>query len=415
MSLLSKRLSYWASWLSGTTSVVLALATYSYTTSTGLAGTSDSFHYMHAAATWLAKGQVLMSDGSPFQLWTPLFPLVLAALGGNGPIHWLNAVALVGVLASWSIVGHWLLPRRQALVLPLLLGVSTPALVVSKFVWSEPLFNLLWAAYFLALLNWLRRGSWSLSLLATALGWLLPMQRLAGVFLLAGVGVGLLWADAAQTGRPSRWARLLHLAGAASGVVCWQLIHTLDIGTASKLLQPMPILADYGFVLGRWLLPLPAASLHALPPLLWASVLVLFLVGIWPRSGPKCVEISPRVSLIQVGNRMLYSSLLLSLLLLIYGALHDRNGADVFDAERYLSPLYPPVMLLILQRWSGVSSRITRYGLAMLLVWLLYLGLRLAHNAYQLRQLPPMQQELLAVNYPAKPAIFDKQSLNPVT
>ncbi|MEJ7660876.1 MAG: hypothetical protein WKG07_15275 [Hymenobacter sp.] len=80
--------------------------------------------------------------------------------GGPGPLRWLNGLALLGALAAWSSVGFRLLPGRRALALPLLLGLGAPALVVSKFVWSEPLFNLLWAGYFLALLSWLRRASW---------------------------------------------------------------------------------------------------------------------------------------------------------------------------------------------------------------------------------------------------------------
>jgi hypothetical protein len=61
--------------------------------------------------------------------------------------------------------------------------------MVSKFIWSEPLFNLLWGCYFLVLLAWLRRGGWALGLGATVLLCLLPLQRIAGVFLVFALGL----------------------------------------------------------------------------------------------------------------------------------------------------------------------------------------------------------------------------------
>jgi len=372
---------------------VLALAGYLYATGTGLAGTSDSYHYLYAAHTLRQKGQLLMPDGSPFRAWPPLFPLVLAGLGGPGPVRWLNGLALLGALAAWSAVGYWLLPGRRARVLPLLLALGAPALVVSKFVWSEPLFNLLWAGYFLSLLSWLRRGGWGRGLLATALGCLLPLQRLAGLFLLAGVGAGLAWPGAAGVGRPGRRARLGHLAGTVSGLVIWQLIDRPDfsLGDSPLLGNPLPILADYGFVLGRWLVPLPAASLPALPAIGWVGLLGMLLVLLWPRPlGQSGLAATPSPYGLLSG-RMLFGSLLLSLLFLVYSAVRGRIGADVYEAERYLTPLYPPVVLLVLLRWPAAGGWATRLGPALLVAWVLYQGLRLAHNADQLRQLPSVE------------------------
>ena len=374
-------------------SAALALAGYLYATGTGLAGTFDSYHYLYAAHTLRQKGQLLMPGGGPFQAWPPLFPLVLAALGGPGPVRWLNGLALLGTLAAWSAVGYRLLPGRRALALPLLLALGAPALVVSKFVWSEPLFNLLWAGYFLVLLTWLRRGGRWWGLLATALGGLLPVQRLAGLFLLAGVGAGLLGPGAAGVGRPGRRARLAHLAGTLSGFVLWKLIARPDLvlGSSSTLRNPLPVLADYGFVLGRWLVPLPAASLPALLAAGWVGLLAGLLVLLWPRpAGLGALVAWPRPYVL-LGGRLLFGSLLCTLLALAYSAMRGRSGVDVYEAERYLTPLYPPVMLLVLMRWPSAGTWARRLGPALLVGLVLYQGLRLAHNADQLRRLPPIE------------------------
>jgi hypothetical protein len=84
---------------------------------------------------------------------------------------------------------------------------------------------------FLALLRWLRRGGWSLCLIATAVGCLLPLQRIAGVFLLVGVGVGLGWPGTRHLARPRRWAQVAHLVGVGSGIVAWQMYQSVLGGT----------------------------------------------------------------------------------------------------------------------------------------------------------------------------------------
>ena len=381
-----------ASWLLLAAGLALALAAYLYATSTGLAGTSDSYYYLYAAATLQRKGQLLMPDGSPFRAWPPLFPLVLAALGGPGLVRWLNGVALLGAVAAWSAVGYQLLPRGRALLLPLLLGLGAPALVVGKFVWSEPLFNLLWASYFAALLGWLRRGGWALGLLATALGCLLPLQRLAGIFLLLGVGAGLPWRTARQLAHPSPWALLAHLAGTSVGILAWQLLkHPFSFTEIAKFLQPLPILASYAFVLWRWLLPLPLTGLTALPPAVWAGLLALLLGVLWPPATSHSSGPAATGSIGLSGSRMLFYSLLVSLALLVYSAMRNRIGADVYEAERYFSPLYPIVLVLALRRYpAAVGAGTTRIAMALLLAWVFYQGLRLAHNAQQLRHLPSL-------------------------
>ncbi|TDN37629.1 hypothetical protein A8B98_03660 [Hymenobacter sp. UV11] len=374
----------------------MALGSYLYTTSMGLAGTSDSYHYLYAAHTLRQTGHLLMPDGSPYQAWPPLFPVVLALLGGAGLVHWLNGLALLGAVAAWSAVGYQLLPGRRALALSLLLALGSPALVVSKFIWSEPLFNLLWACYFLALLSWMRRGGRVLGLLATGLGFLLPLQRIAGVFLLAGIGVGLAWPGAAKVGRPGGWARLGHLVGTGSGLLLWQvsswpklsLSNSIQLGDDPHAI--LPILADYGFVLWRWLVPLPAASLLALPAAVWVCLLV-GVAALWPwaaivRTPTRTVP----AGLPLLCQRMLFMGLVLSLVLLTGSAARGRIGADVHEAERYLTPLYPTVLLLVLLNWPATKSKLIRLGPVLVVAWVLYQGVRAGHNAYRLHRLPPM-------------------------
>jgi hypothetical protein len=379
----------------------LALALYAYASSQGLAGTSDSFHYLYAAQSLRQTGQLLMPNGSAYQFWPPLYAVILSVLNSVQYLRWLHGLALLGGLAAWSATGYSLLPVKRAWALPWLLALSSPALVTSKFVWSEPLFNLLWAGYFLALLSWLRRGSWGLWLLATGLGCLLPLQRIAGVFLLAGVAIGLLWPATRRLVKPGRGAQLAHLFGAASGLLLWQW-HRWPASALGGIVRPAShavsvpqVMAEYSFVVLRWLLPVWSAWL---PNLGWIVLLAVVLWLLRPRLA-KPIEAA---SWPMLATRMLFASLMCTLFLLTLSAWRERIGHDQYEAERYLSALYPPVLLLVLLAWPTSARWAARLGPVMLVAWLLYQGVRVGHNAHRLHQL------LGDTDYPAFPYISAK-------
>lgn len=379
--------------LAATAAALLAL--YLYVTSTGLAGTADSESYLYAARSLRQVGRLLLPDGRPFAIWPPLFPVLLRLVGAPGPVRWLNGGSLLGALVGWSLVGRQLLPAGRARVLPLLLALSTPALAASKFIWSESVFGLLWAAYFLALLAWLRVGGWGRGFLATALGCLLPLQRVAGVFLL--LGLGLLLPGSRRLARPSRVARLAHLLGSVGGLIAWQL-HLgrqaepgqLELADAGQLLgRLLHSMADYGFLLGHWLLPLPTASRLAGPAIGWALLLIAVLLGLAASARFKSPS-AAGFSVVPLASRLLFLSLAVSIILLIISTVLQRVMLGLDEAERYLTPLFPPATLLMLLGWPRVGY-LARLGRGLLVGTLLYQAVRLGYNAPQLYQLPPAQ------------------------
>jgi len=387
--------------LAATAAALLAL--YWWVSGPGLAGTADSGNYLHAARSLRQVGRLLMPDGRPFAAWPPLFPVLLRLVGAPaslGLVRGLQAAGLVGALVGWSLVGRQLLSAGRARALPLLLALNAPALAASKFIWSETVFGLLWAAYFLSLLAWLRAGGWAWGLWATALGCLLPLQRVAGFFLLLGVGLGLAWPGSRRLVRPGRPAQLAHWLGSAAGLLAWQayqgrqaLLGQLDAMTATQLLaRLLHSLADYGFVLGHWLLPLPPASRLALPPLAWALLGLAGLLGLaaGARARPVEVAVAGRADgPAQVAGRLLFGSLVVSLSLLLLSTMRGRAGLGLDEAERYFTPLFPPAALLLLLAWPR-AGQLARLGRGLLLGSLLYQALRLGHNARYLHQLPPV-------------------------
>jgi hypothetical protein len=378
----------WFGWSVGLAALV-QLVLFAYATSPGLAGTSDSTYYLYAARSLWEVGCMLHPDGTPYRYWPPLYPVLVAAAGSMGGLRLLHGAGLLGSVLGWSWVGRKWLPTCYAWVFPWALALSTPALVVSKFVWGETLFMLLFAAYIAALYQWLRteRNVWLLA--ATLVGGLLPLQRTIGFFLLVGVGVGLLLA-ALKTPR-LRLRIIVHLGLSALGGLLWHYyalllaapsVYQINRGRA----QFFSSLADYGFVLLRWLLPVRASWYEAGAPVGWSVGLVLLVAAAWPqrRTAAKGSQLEEAFF-----PRLLWASLVSFLLLILIATTFTRSAAGLYDAERYASVVFGPLLLLLLGRLPEPRRRVGRgLLLAGLGIWLAYSACRAFTNARNLRQLP---------------------------
>ena len=378
---------------------VVQLALFAYATAPGLSGTSDSRQYLHAVDTLRSLGRMLHLDGTPYRYWPPLYPLLVSACGSLGVLRVLHGACLLGALLLWSWLGQRVLLPRCAALLPWLLAFSTPWLVVSKFVWGETVFILLFAGYCAALFQWLNTARLGWLLAMTVLGMLLPLQRTIGLFLLTGVGAGMLvWAI---TGRRRLPAVLLHLALSVAGGLAWNYYALLL--AASSVYAPnrgwvqfMVSTADYGYVLTRWLLPLLAGWRAAAPWWSWAVALVVVLAALWPyyrfKRQNTPISTTPQTEL-QVAQpvfaRLLWAALLGFVVLIVLASIYSRSASGPHDSERYASVLFAPVLVLVLRRLQDLPKQRAPW-LRTLLVGLLlsYNALRAGSNAWALRQVP---------------------------
>lgn len=393
----------WSRWFGGWVALAVLgqLALFATATGVGLAGTSDSTFYLHAAGTLRTAGRLLHPDGSPYRYWPPLYPVLLALTGGLGALRVLHGLGLAVSLGIWSWLGGQVLPRPAALVLPWALALSTPWLVVSKFVWAETVFLALWAGYAGALFQglWAKPGPWWG--LATGLGFLLPLQRTAGIFLLVGLGVGLLL-ERSKRPPAQRWPLLGHLGLSLLGGAVWHF-YALVVATPSvfRLNRGWPQFfssaADYGFVLGRWLLPVRAAWRPG-APLGWALALVGILAWLWPRlphpAPGEAAGADAAGATIGPGPflRAVWAGSACFILLLLVSTTFTKSASGLHDAERYASVLVGPVLLLALHRGSGlfgIGNRAFGWPRWLLLglvgLWLAYTASRAVSNVVALR------------------------------
>ena len=371
---------------------LVLLGLFWYMTGPGFGGTGDSVNYLWAAKTWRESGRLLAPDGQPYRYWGPLYPVLLAGFYSPAAVRVLHGGALLVQLALWALLGRWLLPAGRTGVLPWLLALSAAVLVPAGFIWSETVFGALAAAYVVAVLGWVRNGGRGWLGLATAAGFLLPLQRTSGFFLLAGVGAGLL-----LTGlwRGRGWALLLHWAGCAAGGLAWNYYAEVLAGPPTyQLHQPwnaVGSLADYGFVLARWVVPLAASWRNAAPGL-WAAALPVLLFGLFPKAGMAPAAASLQAPAQWPGQplRLLWWTVLISIIALLFATYADRAAPGPHDAERYCAVLVGPVLLLALARWPAAGRWGRRLGSVLLGAWLAYSAVRAGHNAQQQRQRPPL-------------------------
>ncbi|MDB5269882.1 MAG: hypothetical protein JWP58_2922 [Hymenobacter sp.] len=401
---------------------LLQLALFAYATAPGLAGTGDSRYYLHAARTLRETGHLLNPDGTPYRYWPPLFPLLLSACNSLAGVRVLHGACLLGSLLLWSWLGRQLLPARRIMVLPALMALGTPWLLVSKFVWAESVFLLLFAAYAVALWQWQRTVRWQWWGVLTAVGVLLPLQRTLGLFLLAGVGAGLLVSGGHRLWARGRGVLFLHLLISGTSGVLWQWYALLVAGPSryhpsrgwGQLLSSA---ADYGFVLARWLLPLPVSGRVLLPAFAWAAGLLVLGGLLWPRRSAAKAETTatyaaaaiseaapmaaslhsalafPRSraiadSQIQLMLKTLWSASVALVVLVAGLTVFAQSAAGIHDAERYASVLFAPVVLLVLAAWPAQAPR--WLGAGLVAVWLLGAAVRVGHVAQDLRRVPPL-------------------------
>ena len=394
--------------------VLVQLALFAYVAAPGLAGTGDSRYYLHAAHTLHETGQLANPDGTPYRFWPPLYPVLLAVTGSLAGVRLLHGAALLGSLLLWGWLGRQLLSARRALLLPLLLALGTPGLLVGKFVWAECVFLLLAAAYVAMLLQWLRSARAEWAAMATVAGLLLPLQRTLGLFLLAGVGGALLlgsWRNLAVRGR---WLLLLHLLLSGLGGVLWQAYVLLVVAAPSRYHPPrgwgqlLSSVADYGFVLGRWLLPLPASARAGVPEWGWAAGLLGLFGARWPprrpwrQTGALAPPVTPDAEAAntafpathglsfstQLLREALWAAAVVLVALVAVLTVFAQSAAGVHDAERYASVLFGPMVILVLAAWPARAPRWLNSGL--LGLWLLALAFRVGHVAQDLRRVPPL-------------------------
>ena len=308
--------------------VLLSLALQWYSHAGGLLYTPDSCSYMAATKTF---------DG--YLHWPPLFPVVLFVFGSVWYWMQLLITGAIGILVINQTKKMIADPVLQLLCLiSIMLGVHL--LMIGVFLWSELLFVLILLCFVKALEE-------DRFVLAIILGFLLCLQRHAGLFFVIGAAVWM-W-DLRRS--------LLLLFISSSGFVAWNIY--ASVIDDNQYLHSIPQnLSVMSASMMRSLLPIPGIFL-----LIVVGVMIYFL-----RSDKKTRLMSILV--------LTYFFGMICLVLFL-----------VDDIERFMAVVIPFFMILVFRTLEMVAARQTSVARKMLIVlvicWLMYPLSRTVKNAVQ--------------------------------
>ena len=304
----------------------------------------DSVNYLAVARNLLAGEGFVNFDGTPYTVWPPLYPLLLAASGLLGGADPLRVAGLLGALCfglTVFVVGLYLGPRLESPLLrvwtPVVLALSLPLADLSRHALAGPVFVLFLTLALVATDSYLAAPRPSRLLgaaLWTALAW---QTRYIGAAVPLVAGLWLLF----HRGLPFRTR--LGRAALFSGVVgipmgLWVLRNTLLVGRLTG--HPPPLEWDAARTLrelldgfGGWV---AFDLLSPLLPLALGAAILLpvgagFLAGgaaPSPAGGRRAAALCGSFALGYLGLLVLSTSM-----------------NEIWINDRYLAPVFVPLLM----------------------------------------------------------------------
>jgi len=188
---------------------------------------SDSAQYLSASESAARAAGWIAIDGTPFTLWPPLFPSLLAALKVLGiasvdAARWLGALSAFAVVFGCALAARRLTRRVFAPPLcALALASSAPLIANCSMVLSEPVFLALSVASCLAWLSYTESRSRARFVTLCALSAAALLQRYLAVTLVASIALAL-WIEPTSESLLRRLRRSASYAAlVAAPLVLW--------------------------------------------------------------------------------------------------------------------------------------------------------------------------------------------------
>ncbi len=330
----------------------------------GLLLTHDSRQYLAAATSFRECFQWLGTDGQPITYWPPLFPVLLSVfrnpVSAVGLFHYALMLTLglqLWHLCKWCLNNQWLV---TAFFIFIFLGVHL--VLISVFLWSELLFVVLALAFITFLFQYTRPYHlWY----AAGFGFLMCLQRHAGVFVVAGA---VTWFFFRQPSWPQALRCLLFFVVATAGTWLWNIYVSFFVATDFRFYQH-----EFGQHMLHNLQFMLHALFRAFAPLPYTLTwMVLAFAG----------------GLLFFARQKQKHTLIQLLLLIITAYMAGmvlQFKLDVYDGDRYVAVILPLVGLVffyLADQWFETAHRRGRLLLVIILAMVLsYNGFRTMKNA----------------------------------
>jgi hypothetical protein len=320
--------------------------------------TSDSLQYLSAAKSFSENGKLLCTDGSYYSYWPPLFPILLS--WGN-PIIILSSLNVISKLIIAAIMLYLAFSFFQTTFYRIIFLtaslLSVQFIMISVFVWTELFFMCLLFGNIFFALN-LNRKNYFYWLLLT--GFLMCLQRNAGLFCVSGVCIWLLL-DKENTLSKNFLKTSLFFFVSTSGLWAWNIYNTFFIPSNFNFYQHS-FFKDWTYNLGlisqtfvSLFLPLKYITLSVIA---FCSTLIIVLYTLRNSIDRKLLLLVTTLAMYIAGYSVMVK-------------------LDAYEMDRYFSVVTPIIFLLVLlgveksqlrlrNRWLRIALTIT------VICWLAY-------------------------------------------
>lgn len=367
MSTLSqKQLNIWVY-----TTILIGIFFQIYAVSCGVNLTYDSHNYITATNSLRSGIALYNADGTLYVQHPPLFPSILTLLSflhHNHQLMWtiFNILNLAFCLYVIYKLSRKIIHHPVVLLLLMFSQVfSVSYLMIHSFLWSEPFFFLLLVLILDKTYDYLHNLQNTTLIQITILSFLLALQRIPGVFFIAGIGISFLFLLPQKRYFAFKKASLFMFL-ASIGWITWLIVvfylkgWRFHSATETAFQNFFINIYEYANVFTAWFLPINIPFILRL---------ITFIVGIlWV------------LWFFQKTIQELFKSKFIITLLIVFGtytlALLNLEHLDYYESERYYSFAYFPsfliFFLLVDKIFVQISSLKQKILIVVLGIWLLY-------------------------------------------
>lgn len=303
-------------------------------------------------------------------VWPPLYPYLLSAGYFSGHVDiYIRLLHLAFLMITYLIWIKFsdkeLTDYRYRIITVLMIIFNTSVLYCHVFVLSEAAFIMISGFYLYFISQWLEGRHLRDLILATIAGFMALMTRNAGIFFIAGAFIYVLMYSLIK--RENREALLfsIHMVMVISGFALWN-VSKLWLGGHMDFVTGMVPFLDIG---RNWTLISKNIASAFIPFALPRLAHTLFTVALFIFLGYVFIRYKTDKSI-----QMLMSVILFYLLFWLV------VPADQWEVERFLAPLFPPLLLILFYSLEKVGPGVRIPSWVFVLI-LLYPALRIVKNA----------------------------------
>ncbi|MGB0524377.1 MAG: hypothetical protein ACPGJS_15510 [Flammeovirgaceae bacterium] len=325
-----------------------------------MGATSDSLQYEYAAQHFATHHELKTEGNRAYVQWGPLYPIILSLQANHirSFARWLHLVSISICLILWiRLFASFVNNKWWIAFYGITLVCSTELMLISVFIWSEPLFMALMSLFiYLLHRTYHEKTHWIWSAI---FAFFMLLQRNAGIFLFAGISLGLIVTFKTNPFKKKQLFFFMLLS--SIGFMCWNFYTMIwqhnhpaqfDYPEGFSIVTNAQHLSQ---AISRWVMPF--TETHPI-----ANISGLFmLVGILYIS----IKDRHRHSFLTVLATGLMTYL--SVWLMIYTSLPD--------IQRFTAIVYPIFFMLVgysLWKLSEKFPKVKRLILVSTYLWLLY-------------------------------------------